>query len=87
MEDLTASDAGGWMSVISIHGGGSPQALKGEIFRRYPIAERKQLVERLMERGVLTDAPAASAEPGQCCDTGCAPAVTSTRPQEVEPHG
>lgn len=78
MEDLTASDAAGWMSVISIHGGGSPQALKSEIYRRYPIDERKRLVERLLERGLLAEQPAASAEPGQCCDTGCAPAVTPT---------
>ena len=28
MEDLTASYAGGWMSVISLHGGGSPEAMK-----------------------------------------------------------
>jgi 4-hydroxybutyryl-CoA dehydratase/vinylacetyl-CoA-Delta-isomerase len=71
IEDLTASDAGGWMSLISLHGGGSPQAMKGEIFRRYPIAERERLVERLLERGVLAGAPARSAEPGQCCDNGC----------------
>ena len=71
IEALTASDAGGWMSVISLHGGGSPQAMKGEIARRYPIEERKLLVERLMDRGLINEAPAASAEPGQCCDTGC----------------
>ena len=69
IEDLTASDAAGWMSLISLHGGGSPQAMKGEIFRRYPLDDRKRLVERLLERGVLASAPAAA--PGQCCDTGC----------------
>jgi len=71
IEDLTASDAGGWMSVISLHGGGSPQAMKGEIARRYPIEERKLLVERLIDRGLISAAPATSVEPGQCCDAGC----------------
>ncbi|MEQ8659441.1 MAG: 4-hydroxyphenylacetate 3-hydroxylase N-terminal domain-containing protein [Gammaproteobacteria bacterium] len=71
IEDLTASDAAGWMSLISIHGGGSPQALKAEIHRRYPIDDRKRLVERLIERGLATTHPTTAAEPGQCCDTGC----------------
>ena len=72
IEDLTASDAAGWMSTISLHGGGSPQAMRSEIHRRYPIGERKALVARLMERGVLANTSASSApEPGQCCDTGC----------------
>ena len=83
IEDLTASYAGGWMSVISLHGGGSPEAMKGEIHRRYPIADRKALVERLIDRGVMADedegdaAPGTrAAQPGQCCDTGCeAPSV------------
>ena len=73
IEDLTASDAAGWMSLISLHGGGSPAAMKAEIFRRYPIADRKTLVGRLMERGVLASEPAASKQPGQCCDEGCGP--------------
>ena len=71
VEDLTASDAAGWMSLISLHGGGSPAAMKAEIFRRYPIDDRKKLVGRLMERGVLASDPALSKEPGQCCDEGC----------------
>jgi 4-hydroxybutyryl-CoA dehydratase/vinylacetyl-CoA-Delta-isomerase len=72
IEDLTASDAAGWMSTISLHGGGSPEAMKREIHRRYPIAERQELVQRLMERGVLNDASASAGnQPGQCCDTGC----------------
>ncbi len=73
IEDLTASDAAGWMSVISLHGGGSPEAMKREIYRRYPVPERKALVSRLIERGVAGAAPASSAEPGQCCEEGCAP--------------
>jgi 4-hydroxybutyryl-CoA dehydratase/vinylacetyl-CoA-Delta-isomerase len=71
IEDLTASDAAGWMSLISIHGGGSPQALKAEIHRRYPIDDRKRLVERLIERGLTSTGPGCAREPGQCCDDGC----------------
>ncbi len=71
IEDLTASDAGGWMSVISLHGGGSPEAMKREIYRRYPVYERTRMVEKLIERGALADAAPKSAQPGQCCDDGC----------------
>ena len=73
IEDLSASDAAGWMSLISLHGGGSPAAMKAEIFRRYPIDDRKRLVERLMARGVLAAQASSSAQPGQCCDEGCKP--------------
>ena len=73
--DLTASSTGGWYSVISLHGGGSPQAMKREIFRRYPIEERRALVERLLDRGVAdtgeSGAPKRAKQPGQCCPTGC----------------
>lgn len=76
MEDLTASNTAGWYSVISLHGGGSPQAMKREIYRNYPIPERRALVERLLDRGVQSDpvsgAPARQRQPGQCCPTGCA---------------
>ncbi|MDJ0655636.1 MAG: 4-hydroxyphenylacetate 3-hydroxylase N-terminal domain-containing protein [Xanthomonadales bacterium] len=75
IEDLTASDTGGWYSVISLHGGGSPQAMKREIFRRYPVEERKALVERLLDRGVAdtgqSGAPPRGKQPGQCCPVGC----------------
>ena len=86
IEDITASYAGGWMSVISLHGGGSPEAMKGEIHRRYPFADRKALVERLIDRGLVADEGDAkadatakadadsgtrAAQPGQCCDAGC----------------
>lgn len=73
IEDITASYSGGWMSTISLHGGGSPEAMKREIHRRYPLMERQALVERLMNRGALSDSPAESEQPGQCCDTGCTP--------------
>ena len=77
IEDLTASYQGGWYSVISLHGGGSPAALKQEIWRHYPLGDKVDLVERLLDRGVLTaqdDAARAitqNRQPGRCCDTGC----------------
>ena len=75
IEDLTASDAGGWMSLISLHGGGSPQALKAEIHRRYPIDDRKRLVERLIERGLTANANGDAREPG----AAATPAVAARR--------
>ncbi|MEP1472628.1 MAG: 4-hydroxyphenylacetate 3-hydroxylase N-terminal domain-containing protein [Halieaceae bacterium] len=75
LEDVTASNTAGWMSIISLHGGGSPQAMKREIYRRYPMEERKELVERLLDRGVADrgecGAPNRQRQPGQCCDKGC----------------
>jgi 4-hydroxybutyryl-CoA dehydratase/vinylacetyl-CoA-Delta-isomerase len=76
IEDLTASYQSGWYSVISLHGGGSPEAMKKEIFRRYPIAERVELVENLLDRGMLADARrriAIGRQPGRCCAEGCKP--------------
>ena len=78
IEDLTASYQGGWYSVISLHGGGSPAAMKQEIYRNYPIGDKVALVERLLERGVV-DGVANSADrpitqnrqPGKCCAQGC----------------
>jgi 4-hydroxybutyryl-CoA dehydratase/vinylacetyl-CoA-Delta-isomerase len=76
LEDLTASYQGGWYSVISLHGGGSPAAMKQEIWRNYPVGNKVELVERLLNRGLLND-PArkitANRQPGRCCDTGCTP--------------
>ena len=40
IEDLTASHQGGWYSLISLHGGGSPEAMKREIWRNYPIRRK-----------------------------------------------
>jgi 4-hydroxybutyryl-CoA dehydratase/vinylacetyl-CoA-Delta-isomerase len=74
MEDLTASYQGGWYSLISLHGGGSPAALKQEIWRNYPVGSKVDLVERLMERGVLAEdnrAITRNKQPGRCCDAGC----------------
>jgi 4-hydroxybutyryl-CoA dehydratase/vinylacetyl-CoA-Delta-isomerase len=75
VEDLTASYQGGWYSVISLHGGGSPAAMKQEIWRNYPLGSKVDLVERLLERGVLVEDPSRAItrnrQPGRCCDTGC----------------
>ncbi|MEO5844935.1 MAG: 4-hydroxyphenylacetate 3-hydroxylase C-terminal domain-containing protein, partial [Caldimonas sp.] len=81
IEDLTASYQGGWYSVISLHGGGSPEAMKQEIWRNYPVGSKVDLVERLLERGIFA-APGrpitANRQPGKCCDTGCTPASATT---------
>ena len=73
LEDLTASYTGGWMSMISLHGGGSPEAMKREIWRNYPVGEKRELVERLLDRGVLDGGRRVSKQPGRCCATGCVP--------------
>jgi 4-hydroxybutyryl-CoA dehydratase/vinylacetyl-CoA-Delta-isomerase len=75
IEDLTAGYQGGWYSVISLHGGGSPAAMKQEIYRNYPVGSKVDLVERILERGVGHDPERAitrNRQPGKCCDTGCA---------------
>jgi len=87
LEDLTASYQAGWYSLISLHGGGSPEAMKLEIYRNYPIGNKVDLVERLLDRGVLADATrkiTRNRQPGKCCAVGCfAPAT----PQMVAlPH-
>lgn len=74
IEDLTASYQGGWYSIISLHGGGSPAAMKQEIWRNYPVGSKVELVERLLDRGVLHDEQRSitrNRQPGRCCDTGC----------------
>ncbi len=71
IEDLTISDQGGWYSTISLHGGGSPEAMKREIWRNYPVMEKVALVESLLDRGVLADGRPVSKQPGRCCATGC----------------
>ena len=78
MEDLTASYQAGWYSVISLHGGGSPEAMEMEIWRNYPLGNKVELVERLLERGVLinelndeTRKITRNRQPGRCCVAGC----------------
>ena len=74
VEDLTASYQAGWYSVISLHGGGSPEAMQMEIWRHYPVGNKVDLVERLLERGILTDETrkiTRNRQPGRCCVEGC----------------
>ena len=74
LEDLTAGYQGGWYSLISLHGGGSPAAMKQEIWRNYPVGSKVELVEKLLERNLAHD-PARpitrNRQPGKCCDMGC----------------
>ncbi len=87
IEDLTVSNQGGWYSVISLHGGGSPEAMKREIWRNYPVAERKELVNDLLDRGVLAEGRKVSRQPGRCCATGCqAPAKATGGAEAVLPR-
>ena len=74
LEDLTAGYQGGWYSLISLHGGGSPAAMKQEIWRHYPVGSKVELVERLLERGVAHDPErpiTRNRQAGKCCDMGC----------------
>jgi 4-hydroxybutyryl-CoA dehydratase/vinylacetyl-CoA-Delta-isomerase len=71
IEDLNISNQAGWYSVISLHGGGSPEAMKREIWRNYPVGEKIEVVEQLLDRGVLADGRRVSKQPGRCCTTGC----------------
>jgi 4-hydroxybutyryl-CoA dehydratase/vinylacetyl-CoA-Delta-isomerase len=83
LEDLTASYQGGWYSLISLHGGGSPDAMRMEIWRHYPVGDKVDLVERLLDRGILADATRAitrNRQPGRCCAQGC---FASEAPQLV----
>jgi 4-hydroxybutyryl-CoA dehydratase/vinylacetyl-CoA-Delta-isomerase len=96
IEDLTASYQGGWYSVISLHGGGSPEAMKREIWRNYPVGDKVALVERLLDRGIAAgSAPSLPRQPGRCCVSGCQPpepgdhpfarAADGTDPPAVDP--
>jgi 4-hydroxybutyryl-CoA dehydratase / vinylacetyl-CoA-Delta-isomerase len=71
IEDLTVSNQAGWYSVISLHGGGSPEAMKREIWRNYPVMEKAALVENLLDRGILDRGQRTSKQPGRCCVEGC----------------
>jgi 4-hydroxybutyryl-CoA dehydratase/vinylacetyl-CoA-Delta-isomerase len=72
IEDLTISKEAGFYSVISLHGGGSPEAMKREIWRNYPVMEKTALVESLLGRGALAGLAPDSRQPGRCCAKGCA---------------
>ena len=73
IDDLTASHQAGWYSVMSLHGGGSPEAMKREIWRNYPVAEKKEIVQQLMDRDMLArnDGKTSDKQPGRCCPIGC----------------
>ena len=71
IEDLTVSHQAGWYSVISLHGGGSPEAMKREIWRNYPVMEKTALAETLLDRGIAAGDQRPSKQPGRCCATGC----------------
>jgi 4-hydroxybutyryl-CoA dehydratase / vinylacetyl-CoA-Delta-isomerase len=47
--------------------------MKREIWRNYPIPEKTQLVENLLDRGVTGHRTPTSRQPGKCCATGCQP--------------
>ena len=54
---------------------------RSEIWRNYPVGDKVQLVERLLNRGLLNDpsrAITANRQPGRCCDTGCTPPSPTT---------
>jgi 4-hydroxybutyryl-CoA dehydratase / vinylacetyl-CoA-Delta-isomerase len=89
IEDLTISHQAGWYSVISLHGGGSPEAMKREIWRNYPVMEKVELVEGLLDRGILDEGRRVSKQPGRCCATGCEvpEPLASTRKNTTEPEG
>ena len=45
-----------------------------EIYRNYPIGNKVDLVERLLDRGILADATrkiTRNRQPGRCCAAGC----------------
>jgi 4-hydroxybutyryl-CoA dehydratase/vinylacetyl-CoA-Delta-isomerase len=45
-----------------------------EIWRHYPVGNKVDLVERLLERGILTDETrkiTRNRQPGRCCVEGC----------------
>jgi 4-hydroxybutyryl-CoA dehydratase/vinylacetyl-CoA-Delta-isomerase len=45
--------------------------MKREIWRNYPVMEKVELVESLLDRGVLNEGQRVSKQPGRCCATGC----------------
>jgi len=45
--------------------------MKREIWRNYPLMEKRELIERLLDRGVLDVGQRVSKQPGRCCVTGC----------------
>ncbi|MCP3414086.1 4-hydroxyphenylacetate 3-hydroxylase [Bradyrhizobium brasilense] len=85
IEDLTVSHEAGWYSVISLHGGGSPEAMKREIWRNYPVMEKAELVENLLGRDLVDQGQRVSKQPGRCCATGCEAPTPSAAPMLGDP--
>jgi 4-hydroxybutyryl-CoA dehydratase / vinylacetyl-CoA-Delta-isomerase len=55
--------------------------MKQEIWRNYPVGDKVDLVERLLERNVLAQPGrkiTANRQPGKCCDAGCTPPAQTT---------
>ncbi|MCP1842284.1 4-hydroxybutyryl-CoA dehydratase/vinylacetyl-CoA-Delta-isomerase [Bradyrhizobium sp. USDA 4524] len=85
IEDLTVSHEAGWYSVISLHGGGSPEAMKREIWRNYPVMEKAELVENLLGRDLVDQGQRVSKQPGRCCASGCEAPTPSAAPMLGDP--
>jgi 4-hydroxybutyryl-CoA dehydratase/vinylacetyl-CoA-Delta-isomerase len=63
--------------------------MKQEIWRNYPVGNKVDLVERLLERGVLNDATrpiTANRQAGRCCATGCMPPAKTTMTELPAQH-
>ncbi len=64
IEDLTVSNQSGWYSVISLHGGGSPEAMKArDLAQLPPVMEKVALVESLLEPRRHAEASASPSSP------------------------
>jgi 4-hydroxybutyryl-CoA dehydratase/vinylacetyl-CoA-Delta-isomerase len=48
-----------------------PEAMKREIWRNYPVMEKVELVERLLDRGVVDQGQRVGKQPDRCCAIGC----------------
>jgi 4-hydroxybutyryl-CoA dehydratase/vinylacetyl-CoA-Delta-isomerase len=71
LQDLSASDEGGWYALISLHGGGSPEALRSSAVRQYDLDSRRELARRL---ACFAHADGGCAGCGSCADPEHAPA-------------
>lgn len=65
LQDLSASDEGGWYALISLHGGGSPEAMRASAVRQYDLDSRRELARRL---ACLAHAEGGCAGCGSCAD-------------------
>ena len=65
LQDLSASDEGGWYALISLHGGGSPEAMRASAVRQYDLDSRRELARRL---ACFAHADGGCAGCGSCAD-------------------